>query len=393
MQCDEDFEEQHRGASQYVESPEDWVVSSWQHPANNQDAKLSGGSEAQSTASTSAVDGTETIMGFDGGLVVKDGLAGPMPRAVTPPPLPQSPKSLHNLHNALITGVPLPLLRALGIAATMLPDEDLTINGFDGSDETNDEISSSHEDSEAVCGKLRGCRPDNDGGGSGSCSEKGREHEGGQYRETVDGGAASLFPLDFVAHPHVRRLLTARRAMVDDLGDATKIAAASLSLTTIASVAATDRGRGGGREHEGTTEGKINVGTGNKHKISGAGGSSGDATPLGVDWGMAELLAFGSLLLHHDVSSGGGEGIHAGAGSSGEITSCGEGAGGVGGIGGDTSKLGSPKPHCHVRLSGQDVERGTFNHRHSVLYCQKLSQPVNPLANLGLGHQDSFMVC
>eukprot|EP00475_Leptophrys_vorax_P020461 TRINITY_DN2799_c0_g1_i1.p1 TRINITY_DN2799_c0_g1~~TRINITY_DN2799_c0_g1_i1.p1 ORF type:complete len:1001 (-),score=269.50 TRINITY_DN2799_c0_g1_i1:1086-4088(-) len=60
-------------------------------------------------------------------------------------------------------------------------------------------------------------------------------------------------------------------------------------------------------------------------------------TGQGLDWGTAEALAFGSLLL---------EGVH-------------------------------------VRLSGQDVERGTFSHRHAVLHDQKASsQPFVPLHHL-----------
>ncbi|MDQ6859851.1 MAG: 2-oxoglutarate dehydrogenase E1 component, partial [Verrucomicrobiota bacterium] len=54
------------------------------------------------------------------------------------------------------------------------------------------------------------------------------------------------------------------------------------------------------------------------------------------DWGYAEALAFGSLLLE-----------------------------------------GTP-----VRLSGQDVRRGTFSHRHAVLYDAKTAQPYIPLLNL-----------
>ncbi|EKX41726.1 hypothetical protein GUITHDRAFT_141727 [Guillardia theta CCMP2712] len=56
----------------------------------------------------------------------------------------------------------------------------------------------------------------------------------------------------------------------------------------------------------------------------------------GIDWGTAEALAFGSLLL---------EGTH-------------------------------------VRLSGQDVERGTFSHRHAVLHDQKNETKYIPLNNL-----------
>ncbi|MGI8821579.1 MAG: 2-oxoglutarate dehydrogenase E1 component [Chthoniobacterales bacterium] len=54
------------------------------------------------------------------------------------------------------------------------------------------------------------------------------------------------------------------------------------------------------------------------------------------DWGYAEALAFGSLMLE-----------------------------------------GAP-----VRLSGQDVRRGTFSHRHAVLYDAKTAQPYIPLRHL-----------
>lgn len=53
--------------------------------------------------------------------------------------------------------------------------------------------------------------------------------------------------------------------------------------------------------------------------------SQGVFAGQGIDWATAEALAFGSLLA---------EGTH-------------------------------------VRLSGQDVERGTFSHRHAVLHDQK----------------------
>ena len=59
-------------------------------------------------------------------------------------------------------------------------------------------------------------------------------------------------------------------------------------------------------------------------------------TGQGIDWAMAEALAFGSLLL---------DGVK-------------------------------------IRLSGQDVERGTFSQRHSVLYDQETEERYIPLANL-----------
>lgn len=41
------------------------------------------------------------------------------------------------------------------------------------------------------------------------------------------------------------------------------------------------------------------------------------------------------------------------------------------------------KEGIHVRLSGQDVERGTFSHRHHVLHDQKIDQKIyNPLNDL-----------
>ncbi|WP_250847930.1 hypothetical protein, partial [Escherichia coli] len=59
----------------------------------------------------------------------------------------------------------------------------------------------------------------------------------------------------------------------------------------------------------------------------------------GFDWAMAEALAFGSLVIE-----------------------------------------GHP-----IRLSGQDVERGTFSQRHSVLYDQETEQRYIPLNNLQKG--------
>ncbi len=39
----------------------------------------------------------------------------------------------------------------------------------------------------------------------------------------------------------------------------------------------------------------------------------------------------------------------------------------------------------HIRISGQDAGRGTFSHRHSVLYDQETAEPYTPLATLGPG--------
>ncbi len=56
----------------------------------------------------------------------------------------------------------------------------------------------------------------------------------------------------------------------------------------------------------------------------------------GIDWGTAEALAFGTLLLEGN----------------------------------------------HVRLTGQDVERGTFSHRHAVLHSQETNDQWTPLNNI-----------
>ncbi|KJH49248.1 oxoglutarate dehydrogenase (succinyl-transferring), E1 component [Dictyocaulus viviparus] len=51
------------------------------------------------------------------------------------------------------------------------------------------------------------------------------------------------------------------------------------------------------------------------------------------------------------------------------------------------------KEGTHVRLSGQDVERGTFSHRHHVLHDQMVDQKIyNPLNDLEKG-QAEYTVC
>jgi 2-oxoglutarate dehydrogenase E1 component len=66
----------------------------------------------------------------------------------------------------------------------------------------------------------------------------------------------------------------------------------------------------------------------------------------GIDWSTAEALAFGSLALEKK----------------------------------------------HVRVSGQDVERGTFSQRHAVLHDQEDERQYVPLNNLG-GGQSRFVIC
>jgi len=66
-----------------------------------------------------------------------------------------------------------------------------------------------------------------------------------------------------------------------------------------------------------------------------------------VDWATGEALAFGSLLLENK----------------------------------------------HVRLSGQDVERGTFSHRHALWHDQNTNATYVPLNNLAPNKQAHLTVC
>ncbi|GJP75071.1 hypothetical protein CLOP_g5569 [Closterium sp. NIES-67] len=83
------------------------------------------------------------------------------------------------------------------------------------------------------------------------------------------------------------------------------------------------------------------------------------ATGEGIDWAMAEALAFGSLILPFDASVG---------------------------------QTPDSNPAHAVRLSGQDCERGTFNHRHAVMHDQVTGKRYTPLQHLAAG-QERFTVC
>ncbi len=72
-------------------------------------------------------------------------------------------------------------------------------------------------------------------------------------------------------------------------------------------------------------------------KIARDSAASAPARGHGLDWGAAEHLAFASILLD-------GHGI---------------------------------------RISGQDARRGTFSHRHAVLFDTDTGEPYTPLAHLG----------
>jgi hypothetical protein len=71
-----------------------------------------------------------------------------------------------------------------------------------------------------------------------------------------------------------------------------------------------------------------------------------------VDWATAEMLAFGTLMIRFNPE-----------------------------LGGDDAMLAhhSIHPNCHVRLSGQDCERGTYNQRHVRLFDQTTFESCVPL--------------
>lgn len=67
-------------------------------------------------------------------------------------------------------------------------------------------------------------------------------------------------------------------------------------------------------------------------------------TGEGIDWAVAEALAFATLLIEGN----------------------------------------------HVRLSGQDVERGTFSHRHSVLHDQETGEQYCPLDHVMMNQNEEM---
>ena len=302
--CAAEYQAELDASGTYVESPEDWAVSTYM---GQRDSALNVGERLRLEKELRLeLDANKTLE--EEGVIVEDGPGGP--RAVSQEASSSGNgdvattagsrfESIEGLDanprfnpRMFSTGVPLEMIRAVGHAMTELPPENLEVQlpeFVDGADldDIDDEtartkaekdygvrVGDSVRTAKALLSQLD------------DVARKARlEHMG-------------LFPPDFIAHPHTRKLLENRRKMVEG--------------------------------------------------------------ELGVDWGTAELLAFATLVLHRYPGE---------------------------------DPAAPPRKHCHVRLSGQDVERGTFNHRHSVLYCSRTSRPVNPIDNMGLGDQDRFLVC
>ena len=94
-----------------------------------------------------------------------------------------------------------------------------------------------------------------------------------------------------------------------------------------------------------------------------------------VDFGMAEALAFGTLALHRGVRPPGSEQAPADASAA-------------------DASLGLNFGAYAVRLTGQDVERGTFNHRHAVVYDEVTgARCVQSIGMQGLHDLDAGLLC
>jgi len=104
----------------------------------------------------------------------------------------------------------------------------------------------------------------------------------------------------------------------------------------------------------------------------------------GVTWSLAEALAFGCLITPYKPSdkigmSDANKGLEL------------EGADAVAKLDEWTvdENLMREHPIVHVRLSGQDCVRGTFNQRHAAYFCQETNKPYYPLDHMELiGYKD-----
>ena len=110
-------------------------------------------------------------------------------------------------------------------------------------------------------------------------------------------------------------------------------------------------------------------------------------TEQGITWGFAEALAFGALLTKYSPSESLGIFTNSEGADVHQFDGWGE------------NSLESEMvehPTVSIRLSGQDVVRGTFNQRHSAIYDQDSGRPYIPLHHLqdaGFAEQADIDVC
>eukprot|EP00945_MAST-04E_sp_MAST-4E-sp1_P001158 g1158.t1 len=129
------------------------------------------------------------------------------------------------------------------------------------------------------------------------------------------------------------------------------------------------------------------------------------ATGEGIDFALAESLAFGVTALPVKEEDRSGNPMfgkrdvsrteHVSSGKGGSVLE--RSWSRVGAAGSLRSEFLPPvveHPTVHVRLSGQDCERGTFNQRHALLVCQETNERYWPLNNiLGPGEQEEVHIC
>jgi 2-oxoglutarate dehydrogenase E1 component len=110
------------------------------------------------------------------------------------------------------------------------------------------------------------------------------------------------------------------------------------------------------------------------------------ATGEGITMAFAEALAFGCLMTAYNPDA------HPGLRGLSAVQRTLESANAV-----DFNTMNvamQEHPSVHIRLSGQDVIRGTFNQRHAAIYCQtSRSPPYWQLNNLNMGDQAMISVC